>query len=209
MPDKESLVKIFCSNIQGVSGGKKIPRMRCRTTNSDIVVLNEVNKFTDDSLDVGCKYYKISNTPNPDRTGPGFGTFVGTKSFDADLGDKFLRHDKFEIVICIKNYENFSIGVIGMYRSPSMDNSTCDEFYFELEKFISDHIRSVDILIVSGNDNAHDDPKSSSKARRAYHKLEEIRKHYKGHHVIKSKTRKNHQTDHVLAFYDIFKFNVI
>lgn len=158
MPDKESLVKIFCSNIQGVSGGKKLPRIRCRTTNSDIVVLNEVNKFTDDSLDVGCKYYKISNTPNPDRTGPGFGTFVGTKSFDADLGDKFLRHDKFEIVICIKNYENFSIGVIGMYRSPSMDNSTCDEFYFELEKFISDHIRSVDILIVSGDDNAHDDP---------------------------------------------------
>lgn len=186
-----------------------MPRIRSRTQDSEIIVLNEVNKSSDEDLIVGCKFGRMSNTPNPDRTGPGYGTFVGSKTFDANKGDRFVRHEKFEINLCLRFFEKFKIGVIGMYRSPSMNNLECDLFYKALDKFISEHRDSVDILLVMGDDNSHNDATSSSKARRAYSKLEEVRKKYDGHHVILTKTRKNHQTDHVIAFYDMFHYKIV
>ena len=191
-----------------MSGGKKLPRIRSRITSSDIVVLNEVNKFADEDLIAGCKFGKISNTPNPDRTGPGFGTFLGSKKFNADKGDRFIRHDKFEIILCLRYFDNFKVCIIGVYRSPNMDNLDSDMFYAELEKMIAQHKSSVDVLLVLGDDNSHNDAKSSSKARRAFKKLEELRVKHKGYQVVNKNTRKNHQTDHVVAFYDVFHYDV-
>ena len=116
----EGLVKIYVSNIQGLNGGLKIPKIKSRTLDSELIILNETNKSVDDDLQVGCRFGRVSNTPNPDRTGPGFGTFLGTKKFDANKGDEWWQHDKFELILCLRHFDNFSIALLGMYRSPSM-----------------------------------------------------------------------------------------
>ena len=208
MTGNKDLLRVYCCNIQGLSGGKKIPRVKSRSFDSDIVVLNEVNKSVDDDLFIGCKFGQVSNTPNPDRTGPGFGTFIGSKEFNADKGDKFVKHDKFEINICCRHFKNFSACIIGVYRSPNMDNYNCDQFYLELDKYVTEYESKFDILVVLGDDNSHNDLTSSSKARRAHAKLEELRKKHKGYHIVNQNTRQSHQTDHVVAFYDIFKFDI-
>ena len=77
-------VKVYFSNIQGMSGGKKLSGLRARTNNCDIIHLSETNKRPDDGggIALGCKFGQISNTPNPDRTGPGFGSFITDLAID-------------------------------------------------------------------------------------------------------------------------------
>lgn len=109
---------------------------------------------------------------------------------------------------CLRHFDNFNLVLVGMYRSPSMDAVTCDRFYDELDKVIGTHRQSVDIVVLAGDDNAHDDVTSGSKARRAYARLEDLRFKYEGEHVIHENTRKDHQPDHVVAFYDQLQFEV-
>lgn len=88
MTDIESrpsgLLNIYVSNIQSLSGGTKISKIRSRTPDTELIVLNETNRKADDDVQIGVRFGKVSNTPNPDRTGPGFGTFVGSRTFDAN-----------------------------------------------------------------------------------------------------------------------------
>lgn len=205
----DGLVKIYVSNIQGLGGGLKIPKIKSRTLDSELIILNETNKFVEDDLQVGCRFGRVSNTPNPDRSGPDFGTFLGTKRFDANKGDEWWQHDKFELLLCLRHFQNFSIALLGMYRSPSMDAQTCDDFYDALDKAVELFRPRCDILVIAGDDNSHDDQKSGSKARRAFNRLEDVRFKYDGKHIVKENTRKNHQTDHVLAFYDDANFSIL
>ena len=171
-------------------------------------MLNETNKRADDDVQVGVRFGKVSNTPNPDRTGPGFGTFVGSRTFDPNKGDKWWRHGEFEIVTCLRHFDNFKLMLVGMYRSPSMDAQTCDRFYDVLDEILETNRESVDILMLAGDDNSHDDITSGSKARRAYTRLEDLRFKFEGEHIIRENTRKDHQPDHVVAFYDQLQFEI-
>ncbi len=88
--ENEGIVKVYFGNIQGTAGGSKLSNLRARTADSDIIHLSETNKRPGDegSIALGCKFGRISNTPNPDRTGPGFGSFIGLRHMDPNIGDK-------------------------------------------------------------------------------------------------------------------------
>ena len=206
----EGIVKVYFGNIQGTSGGSKLPLLRSRTDDCDIIHLSETNKRPEDegSIKLGCGFGRVSKTPNPDRTGPGFGSFLGLKTMEPNAGDKLWVHDHFEISGCTRVFNGCKLTVIGVYRSPSMGNEEIDKFYDELDVIATREVSESDIVIMGGDDNSHDEAKSCAKARKAFLRLEGIRNKLCGVHVVDQPTHGNHQTDHVIAFHDMLRFNI-
>ena len=202
--------RLYYSNVQSVSGGAKLPYLRARTNGCDVVILSETNKREGDegSITVGCKVARVSNTPNPDRTGPGFGTFIGLKLMDPDRGEFITIHDHFELVLTRKCISGAKIVVLGWYRSPSMQSAEMDLFYEEARKMIEDYASDADVLLVGGDDNSHDEQGSCTLARRAFRKLEDLRLNIDAVHIVDEKTRSTHQTDHMLARFDPLLWDV-
>ena len=174
-------------------------KFRSRVQNFDILVLNETNRSPGDEVSLGLKLQAgmLSNTPIPERTGAGFGTFIGSRLWDANLGDSLWRHDCFEIVRVTRKYKGLSVGIIGFYRSPNMDAAETDAFYKSVGDVISKEVGN-DVLLLMGDDNSHPDGKSAS-AKRAFRQLELIRSRYKGVHVVEEPTRGIYQPDHVVG----------
>ena len=205
-----AVLKAYIANIQGTKGGTKLPHIKARTFGSDIVILNETNRKADDEgafKTLGLKFGRISNTPNPDRTGHGYGTFVGSKELVADSGDRLSTHDHFEIGVVCRHINSLEISVIGMYRSLSMDAAECCEFYRELRKMIED-CSSSDVIVIAGDDNSHDHQNSYAKARNAFRELEAVRRQFNGVHIVNECTRGSNQTDHVVAIFDPLLYDV-
>ena len=203
-------IQVFFGNVQGTGSGVKLPHLAARTLDADIIVLNETNKKPGDEgcfKTLGIKFGRISNTPNPDRTGCGYGTFLATDKQDANLGDHIRVHSNFEIGVVFRNISGIKLSVIGMYRSPSMDDAECCEFYRELRTMIEE-CRSSDVILLGGDDNSHDHKKSYPKARRAFRELEAIRRDFCGVHIVNESTRGSNQTDHVVAFCDPLLFDI-
>ena len=203
-------MKIYFGNIQGLSGGLKIPLLTARTNDSDIIHLSETNKRPGDEggIKLGCKIGRVSHTPNPDRTGPGFGSFIGTKTMEKNAGDSIWCHDFFEITSVTRVFKGCKLTVIGVYRSPSMTNDEIDAFYDALDDVVSREVNVADVVIMGGDDNSHNDPKSCAKARKAFMRLEGIRNKGGGVHVVDELTHAKHQTDHVISFHDALRFGV-
>ena len=109
--------------MQGVGGGVKLPHIAARTKQSDVVVLNETNKHPGDEgsfKSLGTDFCRITNTPaGPDRTGPGFGTYLSMRDMDADAGDHIRVHDRFEIGAVTRKICDITLQCVRVYWAQS------------------------------------------------------------------------------------------
>ena len=175
-------VKIFACNIRGSGSADKVAQVRARSSGSDFIVLNEINKQPGDesTMDLRCQANVISNSP-ASGNGPGFGSFFGMKMFDPDKGDSIEVDDFFEIGVMKRHLANGTVvSVIGNYRSPNMPAVDMLKFYSKIDLFVETCVASgSDLVFVIGDDNSH--PTSSNfLTKRAFEKLEGVRKKYGG-----------------------------
>ena len=100
MESVNSTVKLFIANIQGLGDAGKMAQLQARTSSSDFLVLNETNKRPGDESvfsRLKCVANVISHV-DPDRVGPGYGTYLGSKRWLPDKGDTYKSDDRFEII---------------------------------------------------------------------------------------------------------------
>ena len=209
-------VSLYVSNVQGSHNASKIALLRARTSNSDFIILNEVNRAPGDekALALKCKSSQITNSPktagNSDRNHVAYGTFLGVADAYPDKGDFIEIHDFYEIgVIHRKIVKGLAISVIGMYRSPSMRIDELNNFYTELSRFVETRVvAGDDIIFIAGDDNSSHQGLSGYAAT-AYKKLEAIGLKFGGVHCVNKPTHKNHQPDHVVGIFDPLQFHVV
>ena len=113
-------LRAYVANIDG-RGGLKLPQLEARTSDMDLIILNEINAHPGDenSISLNCKVVALSDGGKTTQK-KGYGTVVMSKSFDPERDKVVCTHIEHEISAIRREV---SVGVfmttVGVYISPN------------------------------------------------------------------------------------------
>ena len=192
---KKLKLRAYIANIDG-RGGIKLPQLEARTSDSDIIILNETNTHPGDesSIALNCKGVAISDGGKTQQK-KGYGTVVMTKTFNPEKDKIVCSHPEHEIAALRREVaDGIFMTSIGVYISPNDPLAKVRDCFSAIRDLITEY-KDDQIILLAGDFNA---PVGSTR----FEKLEGIRRNFNGFRLIESNTRGKNQLDHAYGFYD-------
>ena len=194
-------LRVYVANIDG-RGGLKLPQLEARTSDMDLIILNEVNTHPGDesSIALNCKGVALSDGGKATQR-KGYGTVVMSKSFDPERDTIVCTHNEHEISAIRREISaGIFMTTIGVYISPNDPIAKVNACFTVLRGLIESH-KKDQVLLLAGDFNA---PVGSNR----FEKLEGIRRNFNGFRIIDGCTRGRNQLDHAYGFYNPSKITM-